>query len=173
MSGAGGGARGPKLAWTPFVAFIAAVAFGFPVESWAAGLAVVLTSVACIARILGFVEAAKGLTKPLVVAITVALATPMLRHMARTVVADPAVQRLAMAVVGVAIAGGGLLLLAKAASHPPDKSTAHRPSFRRRALVTNPEPLPEPEARTPRAAPPQAEADDLGLLRGGGPRGRR
>lgn len=172
---AGGATGGSLRRWATGAGLLAlAAALGFPVEYWAAGLAVVLTSVACIAHILGFAEAAKGLTKPLVTSVAVALATPMLRHMARTVIADPAVQHLAMAVAAIAVVGGGLLLLAKAMAHPAEKHAAHRPSFRRRAIVRNPEPLATPEAPATRRAPQRDhESDDLGLLDGGGPRGRR
>lgn len=169
MSAAGSG-RAPR--WLLILGAVAlASAFGLPVGSWALGLAVVLISTAALATIVGMKDAAKSFGAPILVLLAVGTGAQMIGAMTRSLLADPRVQ-VGLGLVGlVAVLGGVVLLLGKAVPHAPDKHASSRPSFRRRAAITDPEAEEHetpPRERAPREGGGRAAGDDDLHLFGGG-----
>lgn len=173
MSSAGSG-RAPR--WLLILGAVGvASAIGLPVGSWALGLALTLIGIAALATIVGMKDAAKSFGTPILVLLAVGTGAQMMGAMTRALFADPRVQMGLGLVALVVVVGGVVLLVGKAAAHPPEKHAPSRPSFRRRAAITDPEveehegrPR-EPATRNPGGRP--AGDDDLDLF-GGGPHAR-
>lgn len=150
---------------------------GMPVGPWAMGLALVCIAVAGLATIVGMKEAAKGFGTPILVFLAIGMGAPMFAAIARSLLADPDVRTAVSVLALAAVVGGSLLLIGKAAARAPERPTPHRPSFRRRAIVVDPEPRHAGEDPRTRGgegvATGRTETDDLDLFGGGGPRARR
>lgn len=174
MSGASGGGRSLKSWATLFGVLIVASSVGLPVASWSIALALILIVVASLATIVGMKEAAKGFGQPILTLLAVGLGGPALTAMARTTLADPNVRTVAGWLGPAAVLGGIVLLIGKAAAHPTEKHVPHRPSFRRRAVIVDPEHREgaRPHETAPGPTRRGAGTDDLDLF-DGGPHARR